>query len=189
MIKTLGEHFSATGGPIGTAILVRLPKIVSRPGGGIGDGAVLGNIGGTNLSDSGDPMPKYEFSSPSERRDHALKLREGGMTYKAIGEELKISAGRARELCIRAAELRERNKVPILSLEELGPDSPVTNLPVSLRARRALLCSGFNLLGDIVAMDRDKFIPSHLLSPHGGRKTLNEILALVDGYAFRQPVD
>lgn len=127
-------------------------------------------------------MSTPEFLSPSERRDHVFELRGQGLTYREIGEKLDISCSRARQLYFQAERLRE--EVPLLSLAQLVPASPVSQLPISRRARKALEMAKLRTLGDIAAIDRAEFPACFLSVSNRNRSTLNEIFALLDEQAL-----
>lgn len=118
------------------------------------------------------------FPSPTERRDHVLELRGQGLTYREIGDRLGVTASRARQLYFQAERLRE--DIPLLPVGELSLASPVSRLPISRRARKALEMAGIRTLGDVAGKDRRAFEVEFLSVPNGSRRTLDEIFALLD---------
>lgn len=123
-------------------------------------------------------MTVLDASSANARREHVRELRGQGLTYKEIGAKLGLSHSRTRQLYFQAERLKE--DVLLLTPAEIRPGSPVSQLPLSRRSRKALELAGFATFGDMIALDLAEFVPRFLSVLNGDRRTLTEITALID---------
>jgi len=114
-------------------------------------------------------------ADPKARRMEIVQRRREGATFRAIGEERGISAGRARVLYVAGLK-DERDQPPS------GPatlDTPGAELPISRRARDVLAGLGLNL-GQILAMTAAELAIMILREPNGNRRVLNEVSGFLD---------
>lgn len=65
-----------------------------------------------NKSDMTQAEAEIHIDPARDLEDRVMALRESGMTFKAAGELLDITASRARHLCLRASR-RKSGKKPV----------------------------------------------------------------------------
>ena len=124
------------------------------------------------MSDSADAI------AAAERRKAILALRRSGETLEAIGQKMQISRSRVGQLI--AAERRRLIAAPPPAPASLTEDTPVAELPISLRVRNILAWCGYKRLGDIHGLERNELLPTFLSAPNGARRAWNELEAYLD---------
>jgi hypothetical protein len=114
------------------------------------------------------------------RRALIFEMRQGGTTFREIGEKLGISRSRAGQLYAMA----------LLDLSRLVPDqtltiaSPLACLPVSYRARSALMPFPELQIGYFLRLEAPERATHLLPIPNFGRAQLNEVEAALSSLDF-----
>lgn len=112
-----------------------------------------------------------------------LQLRDQGLSFKKIGDDLGVSATRARSIFV-LAERRQDDETQI-PIEDLKLSTPIKQLPISQNTRAVLRAKRFASFEDITLFDRTDFTRFYLALPNANRRSLNEILALLDFFEER----
>lgn len=99
--------------------------------------------------------------TPKERRDKVKKLRESGMTFKAIGLQMGFGKERARQLYMSALRHERKEKeAPYLlkKIEEARKHDAryVFSDRLPTRAINALWRCGINTIDELIAADPEK---------------------------------
>ena len=122
------------------------------------------------------------MSELQKRREHIIALRQAGLTYQRIGDELGISGRWAAELYRaglkdrvkhRAAEDRARATL----------DTPVADLGLPKELESGIVQMGLTDLRGILAMDQHAFEAAVLCFPNVGRRALKVLSELRDRFA------
>lgn len=105
-----------------------------------------------------------------------------GHSYRAIGEALGVSAGRAREIAKAGRALVDPDEV--VFPPNLVPATPTRFLPVDRITREALADMGLGTFGEVLGMEPAKLRSVLLRYPNLGRSKLEELERLVTAVAF-----
>lgn len=129
-------------------------------------------------------MPQHnpgQIALGEERRNLVVRLRSQGRTFREIATELCVSTSRANQLYNRALVLqRERQRT---AAANFTPETPIAELPISIRAVNSLSYGGYETLGDMLPLDRAR--EQRLLAlPNFARVCLNEVQAVVEKLAI-----
>ncbi|WP_395396099.1 DNA-directed RNA polymerase subunit alpha C-terminal domain-containing protein (plasmid) [Novosphingobium sp. BL-8A] len=106
------------------------------------------------------------------RNQAVLQLRSAGQTFEQIGSFLGVSGVRAGQIYRRAK--REAEEIMEMTSLVVSPTTPIDQLPLSTRTRRALLFGGFDNVSDLLPFDNEKQRRLSAL-PNLGRSGMTEI--------------
>ena len=111
--------------------------------------------------------------TPKERRERVRLLRESGLTYKAIGQQMGFGVERARQLYMKAIRKQLVFDYPLYKNVYLGNsmESREIRMHVSSRTINTLCSIGVKTVVDLIDMNVEEVKKI----PYVGRKTIAEI--------------
>lgn len=127
------------------------------------------------------------MSIPNRRQIIAASMRADRATYREIAEALGVSVSRASQLAESGARLCEPDEV--VWPAGLRPTTPVKHLRLSRRARAGLVESGIETFGQILSAEPIALRRKLLRIPNVGRKSVEELEAMVDAHKKSAPAE
>ncbi|NMN04844.1 MULTISPECIES: hypothetical protein [unclassified Novosphingobium] len=93
------------------------------------------------------------ISAANYRRDIVVKMRESGISFGDIGKNLGISTCRASQIYRSAENIEKHYKSA--SVDSIGINCPISQLPLRRRTCRALQDAGFSNFYDLILLSRE----------------------------------
>ena len=111
--------------------------------------------------------------TPKERRERVMAMRESGLTFKAIGQQMGVGVERARQLYMMAIRKQTVLDYPLYKKLYLGnsKESYEIRMNVSGRTINALHSLGVKTVEDLISLN----IEEAKKTPYVGKKTIMEI--------------
>ena len=111
--------------------------------------------------------------TPKERRERVRALRESGLTYKAIGQQMGFGVERARQLYMSAIRKQSVFDYPLYKTVYLGNsmESIEIRLHISGRTMNTLNSIGVKTVEDLINLNVEEV----KRIPHVGQKTIADI--------------
>lgn len=94
----------------------------------------------------------------AERREHVLRLRSGGWTFRRISAELRVGHSRIPQIYNRAVRPRQKN--PKIGAEAVKQETLKFMLPLSVRDDSALRNGGCKTLADLLPLTMPRRVNS-----------------------------